>query len=109
MQLSPRPEKTVRFRIVGIVAVTTFALVIGCFTVSPAVADDHHGGGDHGGAQHHDDRNHGGRGPAYHPPRTDYYYAPQPNYYSVPEPDQYYAPGPEYSAPPQGINLFFGF
>jgi len=110
MEVSPKPKRPLCSTPGRVATAIALALVIGAFGIAPARADDHHGGGNRGGAEHHGGGNRGGHRPSVHyAPRTDNYYAPQPNYYNAPEPNEYYAPTPEYSSPPQGINLFFGF
>ena len=102
--------KTMLAKISKTAIVIAMSLVISVIAAGPALAKDHHRGGEdwhnHRGYEGRDrDRDRGG---FYYAPQPDYYYAPQPNYYYAPEPDYYYAPQPEYESPlSEGINLFF--
>jgi len=98
-------EKDMLTRISKIAIAIAFSFVICGIAVRPALADEHHGGGD----ARHNERGHADRDRDRRAPQPDYYYAPQPNYYTAPEPDYYYAPQPQYPpAPSEGITLFFG-
>jgi hypothetical protein len=85
--IDAKPERRVSARLAAGVAISAL-LVLGAF-VTPAAADDHHGGDrDHRGDRGHEGRNRG-------------YYAPPPVVYAAP----YYAPPPVVYDPAIGVYM----
>ncbi len=122
MKISTTHNSRAKFARLGkIVSAAAFGLLIGAFTIGPALADEHHHGDDHDRGRGHGERYEHAyrgrgyyRGPDYAYGNPDYYYAPAPDYYYQPEPYDYgyYGPGPGPGyyddRPSEGILQFFG-